>query len=221
MASTSISTTRLRRWKRSSACSILELLVVLTIMIALALIVIPMFGDVKVVTPSGESESPVEIATTATLNAVRDALVGEDGVLESLSHKSNALPRKVNDLTSETAPSHIQETAPELVVYDPVNRIGWNGPYMVATGMNEAGEPTVVDGWGNEIQIQADFDENGEIDQTESKYMRIVSAGPNGKVETPADHENMKPGNNEFNELTRSECGDDLVIFVRVPDQRQ
>jgi hypothetical protein len=31
----------------------------------------------------------------------------------------------------------------------------------------------------------------------------------------------MKPGENEVNELTLSECGDDLVMFLRYPDNRK
>lgn len=201
--------------------TLLELMVVLLILIATALILIPSFSNLEIVTPSGEAQSPVNIATKATLNTVRDAIAGEDGVIETLSHKSNALPRKINDLVQEEAPEHMMESAPELKVYDPVNKIGWNGPYIRATGCSETGEPTVVDGWGNELELQVDFDENGTIDQTESKYIRVVSAGPNGEIETPADVSNMKPGKDEVNELTLSECGDDLVLFLRFPDNRQ
>ena len=31
----------------------------------------------------------------------------------------------------------------------------------------------------------------------------------------------MKPGENEVSELTLSECGDDLVMFLRYPDNRK
>ena len=148
--------------------SLLELLVVLTILVATALIVVPLFQDLKITKPSGEKESAVQIATEATMVSVRDAMVRENGVLESLFHKPNALPRKINDLVKKEAPEHIQQEAPELKLYDPVNRIGWCGPYLHPTGRNELGEPTLLDGWGNELQLQIDFDENGKVDQTES-----------------------------------------------------
>lgn len=201
--------------------TMLELLVVLLILIATALIVIPSFSNVEVVTPSGNLENPTEIATQATLNTVRDAMAGEDGVIETLSHKSNAMPRKINDLVNEEAPEHFSVTAPELAVYDPINKIGWRGPYVLPTGRNEIGEPTIIDGWGNELELQVDFDSDGNVDTTESKYIRVVSAGPNGEIETPADVSNMKPGEDETNELTLSECGDDMVIFLRFPDKRR
>lgn len=201
--------------------TLLELVVVLLILIATALILVPSFSNIEIVTPAGDAQSPVKIATQATLNTVRDAIAGEDGVIETLSHKSNALPRKINDLVQEEAPAHITESAPELQQYDPVNNIGWHGPYINPTGRNATGEPTIVDGWGNELELQIDFDENGTVDQTESRYIRVVSAGPNGQIETPADIMNMKPGKDELNELTLSECGDDLVLFLRFPDNRQ
>ena len=209
---------RARSWR---GLTLLELLVVLLILIATALIVIPSFSNVEVVTPSGETENPTEIATKATLNTVRNAMAGEEGVIETLSHNSNALPRRINDLVCEEAPDHVSETAPELTEYDPINKIGWRGPYVHPTGRNEIGEPTIVDGWGNELEIQVDFDSDGNVDNTESKYIRVVSAGPNGEIETPADFSNMKPGEDESNELTLSECGDDMVIFLRFPDKRR
>lgn len=208
-------------YQNRNGLTLLELMVVLMILVATALIVIPSFSSVEVATPAGKLESPVIIATQATMNTVRDAIAGKDGVIESLSHKSNALPRKINDLVQEEAPDHMLDTAPELKNYDPVNKIGWKGPYIHATGRNKTGEPTVVDGWGNELELQIDFDEDGNVDPTESKYIRVVSAGPNGEIETPADVTNMKPGKDEVNELTLSECGDDLVLFLRFPDNRQ
>jgi competence protein ComGC len=201
--------------------TLLELMVVLLILVATALIVVPTFNNVKIVTPSGVSETPTAIATQATLNTVREAIAGEDGVIESLSHKTNALPRKINDLVQEVAPEHLADAAPELQQYDPVNKIGWNGPYIRPTGRSETGEPTIVDAWGNELELQIDFDRDGNVNQTESKYIRVVSAGPNGEIETPADLSNMKPGEDEVNELTLSECGDDLVLFLRFPDNRK
>lgn len=201
--------------------TLLELLIVMIILIAVASMVIPSFNNIEIVTPGGPSESPIKIATRATLNTVREAMAGENGVIESLSHKNNALPREIHDLVQEAAPDHMIETAPELQQYDPINKIGWNGPYIQPTGRDETGKPTIVDGWGNELELQVDFDKDGTIDQTESKYIRVVSAGPNGQIETPQDIDNMKPGEDEVNELTLSECGDDIVLFLRYPDNRK
>lgn len=192
----------------------------MVILIAVALIVTPSFSNIEILTPTGD-KSPTEVATEATLNSVRDAIAGEEGIIETMSHKSNALPRKIDELVKAEPPEHVVEEAPELINYDPINRIGWRGPYVIPTGRSQDGEPTIVDGWGNELELQVDFDKDGEVSSTESKFIRVVSAGPNGEIETPDDVDNMKPGQNTGSELTLAECGDDLVMFLRYPDYRR
>lgn len=210
-----------RSRRRRRGFSLLELLVVMVILIAMAMIVLPTFSNVRITTPTGETQTPTEVATHATMNSVRDAIAGQEGVIETMSHKSNALPRKIEELVRAEPPAHVAEDAPELTAYDPINKIGWRGPYVLPTGRSLNGEPTVVDGWGNELEIQIDFDKDGVVNPTESKFIRVVSAGPNGEIETPDDIENMKPGENISSELTLSECGDDLVMFLRYPDYRR
>lgn len=209
------------RFQSRQGLTLLELMVVVLILVATALIVAPSFSTIEIATPNGESKTATEVATEATMNTVREAIAGEDGVIETLSHKVNALPRNIEELVQADPPQHVVQEAPELTAYDPVNRIGWRGPYILPTGRSATGQPTVVDGWGNELKLQVDFDKNGAVDPIESKYIRVVSAGPNGEIETPDDISNMKPGTNETSELTLSECGDDLVMFLRYPDYRR
>ena len=206
------------KWIR--AFTLLELLVVLVILIATAILIIPIFTTQVEVT-EGNPQSSQEISTEASMKAIKDAITGEKGVYENLGHKPEALPRSVNELVEKAPPKHLQIEAPELNHYDPVYGIGWHGPYLYPTGVNKNGESTLVDAWGNEFQLQVDFDGDGKVNLEESKHMRIVSAGPNGQIDTPKDLSNMKPGNDQTNELTMSECGDDLVLFVKIPDLRQ
>jgi hypothetical protein len=200
--------------------TLLELLIVLTILTATAILVMPML-TVKIETPTGKKLTPDEIVTQSTLTVVRDAIVGEDGVIENLAHSPNAIPRDLKELLSEKPPVHIERSTPQLSQYDPVIRVGWRGPYLCPTGQSRNGEPAVVDAWGHELELQVDFNGDGVVDQEESQYMRIVSAGPNGTVDTPSDVNNMKPGRNSERELTLEKCGDDMVMFVKVPDYRQ
>ncbi|MEZ6094006.1 MAG: hypothetical protein R3C03_07170 [Pirellulaceae bacterium] len=209
-----------RHATRLRGLSLLELLVVLVIVTATALIVIPTLS-VRIDTPTKNAASPDEVVTQHTLTVLRDAMVGEDGVMENLAHKPEALPHQITELLDAEAPEHVQKSTPELAHYDPMIGIGWRGPYLIPTGRNELGLPTVVDGWGNEVKLQIDFDEDGEINQTESQYARVVSSGPNGLFETPGDLSNMKPGRDSVRELTMEECGDDVVLFLRTPDIRQ
>ncbi len=202
------------------AVSLLELLVVLLILTAVSIIALPLCS-VRVDTPQGKQLSPDEIVTHSTLKVVQAAIAGEDGVIENLAHAPNALPRRISELLSDKPPEHIERQTPELRRYDPLVRIGWRGPYLIPTGQSKSGQPAVVDAWGNELELQVDFNEDGVVDREESMYMRIVSAGPNGMVETPADVKSMKPGANADRELTLEKCGDDLVMFVKIPDYRQ
>ncbi len=204
-----------------SAYSLLELLIVLVILIAVTMMVIPMVTT-RVETGNGRAQTPNEITTQATMNVIREAMIGEQGVLQNVGHEPDAIPRHVTELVDQQPPERVQQTLPQLTKYDPMFNIGWRGPYVMPTGTNVAGQPTLVDGWGNEIEIQVDFDGDGKVNREESKFIRIVSAGPNGEIETPTDISNMVPGSeNEPSTLTKAECGDDMVVFLSVPDLRE
>ena len=77
--------------------------------------------------------------------------------------------------------------------FDPVYRVGWRGPYVVANNgsvytinattdfleqYGENGDPAVLDGWGNPIVIQ-----NPGLTSDGGQDVRLVSAGPNGIVD--------------------------------------
>ncbi len=204
---------------RAKGFSLLELVVVMTILIATAVIVMPLLTP-SVTTNDGRQASVNEITTITTMNVLRDAIVGEEGVMDNLAHTPDALPREVSELVDDEPPEHVVNRNPELANFDAMYGIGWRGPYVQPTGRNTEGIPTIVDGWGQEIELQVDFDDNGEVDSNESRYIRLVSAGPNGRIDTPADESNMLPGKDEVDSLTITDCGDDLVMFLCVPDNR-
>lgn len=212
--------TRLSLWARPFGMTMLELVVVLVILIAVGMIAIPSLS-VRIDTPLKSSVTPDEIATQSTMIEVRDAMIGEDGVLENLAHQPEVLPRTVSELLVADPPENLCRIAPELMRYDPVVRIGWRGPYLFATGKSPNGKPALVDGWGREIELQIDFDGDGNVDQKESNFVRLVSAGPDGTIDTPVARTKMEPGADESLQLTLPECGDDIVMFLRVPDFRK
>lgn len=204
-----------------SGFSLLELVVVLFILLATAALIRPIFFDSPAIQIGDKTKTPSEVVTDSSMTVIRDAMIGEQGVLENLMHEPNAVPRTISELVEPNAPPQIQTTAPNLAKYNPMFGIGWRGPYLLPTGKKPTGEPTVVDGWGHEIELQVDYDSNGRVDETEATFIRVVSAGPNGKVDTPSDPSNMRPGLDETEELTMTECGDDLVMFLLVPDARR
>ena len=113
--------------------------------------------------------------------------------------------------------------------YDPISRRGWRGPYLLHEGegfkyaadgdrpvpgnfthrYGETGDPAVMDGWGNPIVLQEpDADGDGLIDFDEARHVRLVSAGPDGVIDTDPDE--MLP--------VPADRGDDLVLFLRIAE---
>jgi prepilin-type N-terminal cleavage/methylation domain-containing protein len=79
--------------------------------------------------------------------------------------------------------------------------------YTTATPpvLTTAGDPTVLDAWGRPIVLQEPS--TGTLyspSATEKTYARLVSAGPNGKIDTPLTI--LMP--------TEADRGDDVVIFL-------
>lgn len=106
--------------------------------------------------------------------------------------------------------------------YDPNTRRGWRGPYIAFPGgsylvntatafinvYGETGDPALLDGWGHPIVIQ---EPTVGTPEEQLRYTRLVSAGPNGILDTPATE--LMPA-----DLGKAECADDLVVFLRVSD---
>jgi type II secretory pathway pseudopilin PulG len=95
--------------------------------------------------------------------------------------------------------------------YDPVYRRGWRGPYLVhqpgaayavdttnsfTTAYGEAGDPTVLDGWGRPLVIQyRGVTADGLHD------VRILSAGPNGKIDVPESSWSSDLSTSDYDDL--------------------
>lgn len=201
-----------------SGLSLVELIVVLMILAATAAMVVPLIDNPRITTATGEAKTPEQIATEATMQKIRDVIMGSDnhqGVWADLGQRPDLFPRNPDYLLLEYG--SLVSVAPEYSGIDqfhPVTKLGWRGPYLVA-------HSNVGDAWGNDILIQVDFDGNGVVDRGEARYARLVSAGPNQIYETALD-DGMVPGDNvPDSELGLTECGDDIVLFFRVPDTRQ
>ncbi len=202
---------RRRTAARRRGLTLLELVVVLTILVALGAMVVPVLRG------SGEQSS--ETTTDATLIAVRDAL---------LHYWSDT---KYVVLTGDPAVEDqrfqvrwLFENPSTSDTFDPDTRIGWNGPYLVnqtgrytvdvARGFrNQYGtettnelekDPAVVDSWtASPIIIQATRNTNeGYWD------IRIVSAGPDGVVDL--DSQTLTEN------LTPATSGDDVYVALKL-----
>jgi hypothetical protein len=117
--------------------------------------------------------------------------------------------------------------------WSPATRTGWNGPYLHVTGATYAvdatrgftsvygsdGDPTLMDGWRNPIVLQIpSWSGAGSPDPVDVRHARLVSAGPDGVVQTPTSDAAAAPGTARF--PSRSACGDDVVVYLQVADER-
>lgn len=192
-----------------SGVSLLELLVVLVLLISVAVMVLPALTLQIAVTPD-QTKSPQEVATMATLQSVREALVGQQGLLENLADKPSAVVVKPTELVREEPPEQLRQVAPELTRYQPGLGIGWRGPYVMPSGVNALGELTIVDGWGNEIAIHPEFAQSGDDGQSSLTGLHLISAGPNGLIE----FSRLLPA---LGELAREAMDhDDVVVTVPI-----
>ncbi len=210
---------RLRR-----ALTLWELLAVLSIMAMLTAVVAP---NIRNSTDNARATS-----TAATLASLRTAIIGpyhEDlRAFPSTAIDIGPWPRFMADLLRQP----ITRTA-----YEPVSRVGWNGPYIPHSGGSYAvdlshgftldyysgndalADPAILDAWGHPIVLQwpSFGDLSSSLDATKAAilYGRLVSAGPNGVLETPSVQATIAAP-----WPTLTECGDDLVLFLNAADRR-
>jgi Tfp pilus assembly protein PilE len=189
-----------------------ELVVVLAILTVLASLILPAAGNFL-----GESRDAV---TRQSLTRLRD-VIAETYCQDSFQQ----LPRP----NLSVSPSRIDypqiryllvnpATEDTTVQYDPAHARGWRGPYVVDRGTatytvnaaagftepyGENGDPAIPDGWGRPIVIQ-----HPGVLADGRQDVRLVSAGPNGIVNIPAD----KP----TSALTADDAGDDVWIAFQV-----
>ncbi len=203
----------------SHGLTLIELVVVLVILAGLAGLLVPLVDGLEV-----NGKSPEQIATETTLGRLRDVIMGtptRPGVWADVGQRPEFFPRQIQDLVSEAVPDSMETLG--LRRYDPITRIGWRGPYLVqASGQDDFGNPALRDGWGRLIDLQIDFNQDGFVNSDEARYARLVSAGEDGVFNITLDPNDMIPRSDaRANELTLAESGDDVVLFLRVPDTRQ
>ena len=185
---------------------------------------------------SDPAEDPRFVGTETTMNAIRDAIVGRSAAgspaVTGYLADMKAYPKQLPDLLRQP---------PGASPYDEQTQTGWRGPYLRAPtavyqpnelfGFTEAyaqfGEPMVDDlfdhdegspAWKSPIVLQyPDLDGDGlpEEDHEDPLYVRLVSAGPNGILDTPQSHPTI-----DVHYPPLSACGDDIVVYLRVADLR-
>lgn len=177
--------------------TLLELVVVLAVLVALAVLVVPLLSE--------SSKGANETVTRTNLNQVRDAITryrldmdkrlprpGYTGLNGSPVRPDRPQLRYLYVNPGRLDPPGDPETS--VPTYDPVAAKGWRGPYAqagfgtyqvatdrgFATDYGETGDPCVVDGWNNPIVIV----ENATALPPTAE---LRSAGPDGILMTADD----------------------------------
>ena len=215
---------RKRTGARIRGVSLAELLVVLLILTLLGGILVPLM--------SGSDTEARTKATVNSLNEVRNVIVNRYFPdMNNLMKFSGGQPipglpfPSATDITSGRS-SHPQlhflfeSPSDPAADFDRFTNRGWNGPYLTHSGsryevsgsfdssFGATGDVSLVDGWGNAIVIQSPDLTGDGLDANEIQHSRLLSAGPNGVIDTPDSV--LMP--------TLAQRQDDLVLFVLVAD---
>lgn len=187
-----------------------ELVSVLAILGVLAMIVTPMLSS----RGSVVNESK-ETITQITMLAVRKSINNDyySDHFESLPYPA-ASTRVQHPQLAFLYGNPVTGGTPDWN-YDPHTQRGWSGPYLSPGGVyrvvdesgfttryGEDGDPCPLDGWGQPIVIQQPQALGSTESMRDRTYARLVSAGPNGVIDTPADDQ------------LPTEIGDDLVVYL-------
>jgi prepilin-type N-terminal cleavage/methylation domain-containing protein len=226
---------RRQRGLRDGGFTLVELVLVVVIIAALASMVVLLVGDSR-------KDAEMTVAQ-ADLRVVSDAVFGSGvgvGYLQDMKHVPGfrSVNLRVHDLFSPSSYS-------AFATFDPVANRGWRGPYLrsggifpasgdrrfagdttflernfyPATGPSryaEIGDSCVKDPWGNPvvIQVPAPLAFTGAVDDAKRfRYVRLVSAGPDGELSTPLDRLAGR-----LVDSTAAARGDDLVLFPNRSD---
>jgi prepilin-type N-terminal cleavage/methylation domain-containing protein len=212
--------------RRRPGLTLIELVIVVAILAIVAGFIIP---------SAAFFEKRAKItATKASLTAIRDAIVGTANA-PGFYGDTGQYPNTLQDLFVDPFPS----TSP-LYTFNRDTGRGWRGPYLLnANGTYPAyangflgptspipygttgnpanygttGDSAIIDAWGNAIILQ--WPTSGTLTQNQS-FIRLVSAGPNGVIDTPQDYAGTTTGTPWY--PPANVRGDDIVLFINHAD---
>ncbi len=233
--------------------TLIEMLIVIAILAALAGVVVPMVG--------GTEDQSKATVTVTSMTAVRDGFVGvaaTPGMYSDLRYLTGFDARELRVGHLLIRPT----ISPNIPEYDAASRKGWRGPYarggyirtlsptggttypapgdvrhegddtFAVRGFHPAdafygrytlpAEAAMGDAWGNPIVLQIPtLDKNGSTFATSEeawKYARLVSAGPDGRLDTVLNGIHLSAYAGKLSNNTAPARGDDIVLFLNRTD---
>ncbi len=188
--------------------TLIELVTVTAILVVVA--------SVALLNLSSTSEEEKVHAAQVSLTALRDAIVGtldRPGFIVDNSEP----PIRLSDLFQ--MPTLLPSGRP-VHAFDRFTARGWNGPYLASPGgvyaLNDAagftinydnvGAPCVIDPWQRPVILQRPTT-TGLTDDERREFTRLVSAGPDGIIETSPSAQ--APDRNQLQDV-----GDDIVLYL-------
>jgi type II secretory pathway pseudopilin PulG len=215
---------------RQSGMTLLEITVVLLVLIALAGLVVPYVG--------GTGSAAMCKATDATLQAVKQAIMGGKAGPGYYADTLGTYPKASQASTDTGYNLKYLFDQGSWPTYNPKTGVGWRGPYLSTGGLVsgtllhdsfgtvfDPGAPAtdayvhvdikndngsqVFDGWHRPIILQIPYFN----DALQSDYARLVSAGPGsglGSSEAAID--------TTIQSENASDRGDDRVLFLNIAD---
>jgi prepilin-type N-terminal cleavage/methylation domain-containing protein len=180
--------------KTRTAFTLIELIIVLSILVALSGIVLPLCSENLTVAKETVTRSTLAEARQAMLQYWHDTkLIDLNGVttFATEAQRFSLSWLFFNPVTNNST-----------VQFDPNARSGWHGPYLATSTADSAalGGPNLIDGWNQTLVVQ--YVNAG----SSLKDVRIVSPGPNGAVDIPS--------NTATSALTTNSIGDDLYVAL-------
>ncbi|MEL6898436.1 MAG: hypothetical protein AAFP90_20255 [Planctomycetota bacterium] len=207
-----------------------ELLLVLVVVAALGAMVIPRLAQRAEAASASTTRRSMETLRGVIMTDYRDDMF--EALPYPLSSQRTAHPQlkylyhnPSADLTSN--PGDFSQTS--AWEYDASSGRGWSGPYVEPSSLattnyrvdNDRGftqhygespsstsgvhDPAPSDAWGNPIVLQQPVSASGGASRDSTLYARLVSAGPDGVLQTPRNV--MQP--------TQQQLGDDLLVYLR------
>ncbi|UCC44552.1 MAG: prepilin-type N-terminal cleavage/methylation domain-containing protein [Candidatus Zixiibacteriota bacterium] len=119
--------------------TLIELVIVIVTLAIVAAVAIPKYADM--------AESARVNATKKEMTELKHALVGNPSAIAGGEYVDRGFEGDVG-----FAPSSLTDLAVRpgsLAVYDPITRLGWNGPYI-----DSSGGDYLKDAWGNNYSYQ-------------------------------------------------------------------